>query len=82
MAVSLYEIKFKETFDRKVLCTKSMSDKNMEVIKEAVEDLYYFEFVYGEWFVVGLLCIYNDGRLLCMVSGLSLDYWNDLSPSN
>ncbi len=48
MAVSLYEIKFRESFDRKVLCTKSMTNENMEAIKEAVEDLYYFEFVYGE----------------------------------
>ena len=48
MAVSLYEIKFKETFERRELCTKSMTDKDLDTLKEAIEDLYYFEFIYGE----------------------------------
>lgn len=48
MAVSLYEIGFKESFNRRVLCTKTMSETELDFIKEAVEDLYYFEFIYGE----------------------------------
>lgn len=48
MAVSLYHIGFKESFERRVLCTKSMSETDMDSIKEAIEDLYYFEFIYGE----------------------------------
>lgn len=48
MAVSKYDIGFKESFDRKSLCTKEMSEKELETLKEAVEDLYYFEFIFGE----------------------------------
>lgn len=48
MAVSLYEINFKDSFDRKVLCTKAMTEQDVSVMKEAIEDLYYFEFIYGE----------------------------------
>lgn len=48
MAVSLYEIRFKESFDRRVLCTKTMTETDLDSIKEAIEDLYYFEFIYGD----------------------------------
>ena len=48
MAVSLYEIGFRESFERRVLCTKEMTSSDMDVLKEAIEDLYYFEFVFGE----------------------------------
>lgn len=47
MAVALYNISFKESFERKVLCTTSLNRAELEHLQEAVEDLYYFEFVYG-----------------------------------
>ena len=47
MAVSMYNISFKESFERKVLCTNSLSEADISVLQEAIEDLYYFEFVYG-----------------------------------
>ena len=47
MAVALYNISFKESFDRKVLCTTSLNRAELEHLQEAIEDLYYFEFVYG-----------------------------------
>lgn len=49
MALSLYNIKFKETFDQKVLCKLMLSEKDITTLQEAIEDLYYFEFVYGEY---------------------------------
>lgn len=47
MAVALYNVSFKESFDRKVLCTTSLNRAELEHLQESVEDLYYFEFVYG-----------------------------------
>lgn len=48
MAVAMYNISFKETFDRKVLCTTSLNAQELKQLQEAIEDLYYFEFVYGK----------------------------------
>ena len=47
MAVSLYDITFKESFDQKVLCKLMLSDEDIATLQSAIEDLYYFEFVYG-----------------------------------
>ena len=49
MAVALYNVSFKESFDRKVLCTTSLNRAELEHLQEAIEDLYYFEFVYGTY---------------------------------
>ena len=48
MAVAMYNVSFKETFDRKVLCTTSLNTQELKQLQEAIEDLYYFEFVYGK----------------------------------
>lgn len=48
MAVSLYDITFKEAFDQKVLCKLMLSEEDISVLQNAIEDLYYFEFVYGK----------------------------------
>ena len=48
MAISLYDIKFKETFDQKVLCKLQLQSEDISVLQNAIEDLYYFEFVYGK----------------------------------
>ena len=48
MAVSLYDITFKETFEQKVLCKLMLSEEDISVLQNAIEDLYYFEFVYGK----------------------------------
>lgn len=58
MAVSMYNISFKESFERKVLCTTTLESVDISKLQEAIEDLYYFEFVYGKTiFVVISLCI-------------------------
>ena len=48
MAVSLYDIAFNVSVKQKELCTQVLSEKQLERFKEAIEDLYYFEFVFGE----------------------------------
>ena len=48
MAASLYDITFKETFEQKVLCKLMLSEEDISVLQNAIEDLYYFEFVYGK----------------------------------
>ena len=48
MAVSLYDITFKETFEQKVLCKLMLSEEDISVLQNAIEDLHYFEFVYGK----------------------------------
>lgn len=47
MAVSMYNISFKESFERKSLCTNELDDEDLNRLRHAIEDLYYFEFVYG-----------------------------------
>ena len=58
MAVSLYDITFKESFDQKVLCKLMLSDEDIATLQSAIEDLYYFEFVYGKpWSVTTIVII-------------------------
>ncbi|XP_064416458.1 transmembrane 9 superfamily member 1 [Latimeria chalumnae] len=45
MAESLYEIKFRENAEQKTLCELKLSRYEVEKLKEAIEELYYFEFV-------------------------------------
>ena len=48
-----------ESFDFKPLCTVKIDDADqLSQLKEAVEDLYYFEFVFGEAF-------FSDWAMLC-----------------
>lgn len=47
MAVSMYNVSFKESFERKILCTNELGAEDVDKLKHAIEDLYYFEFVYG-----------------------------------
>lgn len=47
-AVSDYSIGFLESFDERTLCTVDLGQKEVDILKEAIEDLYYFEFVFGE----------------------------------
>jgi len=56
MAISLYNIKFKESFEQKVLCKLELQSKDISALQNAIEDLYYFEFVYGKAECVNLLC--------------------------
>ena len=39
-----------EDVDSQALCTVKLSEKDLQAIKDAIEDLYYFEFVLGRYF--------------------------------
>lgn len=47
-AISNYDIKFLESFDERELCTIELNDEEIESLREAIEDLYYFEFLFGK----------------------------------
>ena len=47
-AMSDYSIGFRESFDRKELCSVELGEKEVKKLREAIEDLYYFEFIFGE----------------------------------
>ena len=49
MAKSLYYIKFATNVDLTTLCTVKLSEKELENLELAIEDLYYFEFVVGKY---------------------------------
>ena len=53
-AVSDYSIGFLESFDEKTLCTVELGQEEVDILREAIEDLYYFEFVFGERETVGM----------------------------
>ncbi len=59
MAVSMYNISFRESFERKRLCTNDLQEEDVVQLRHAIEDLYYFEFIFGEQHctpLVMLLC--------------------------
>ncbi|KAF7235928.1 Transmembrane 9 superfamily member 1 [Varanus komodoensis] len=45
MAESMYEIHFRENVDKKILCEMELSPEKVEHLRQAIEELYYFEFV-------------------------------------
>lgn len=47
MAKSMYNVKFMQSLDTAQLCTITLDQKQIEHLKSAIEDLYYFEFVAG-----------------------------------
>ena len=46
--MSDYSIGFTESFDQRTLCTVELHQAELDMLREAIEDLYYFEFVFGE----------------------------------
>uniref|UniRef100_A0A9J8BGN4 Transmembrane 9 superfamily member n=3 Tax=Cyprinus carpio TaxID=7962 RepID=A0A9J8BGN4_CYPCA len=58
MAESLYNIHFKENTERQTLCKLTLSEKEVDQLREAIEELYYFEFVLDDipiWGFVGYM---------------------------
>ncbi|TRY56613.1 hypothetical protein DNTS_003521 [Danionella cerebrum] len=58
MAESLYNIHFMENIYRQTLCTITLSEKEVDQLREAIEELYYFEFVLDDipiWGFVGYM---------------------------
>ncbi|KAJ8272904.1 hypothetical protein GJAV_G00094820 [Gymnothorax javanicus] len=58
MAESLYDIRFRENTDRRTLCQLTLTEAEVEQLREAIEELYYFEFVLDDipiWGFVGYM---------------------------
>uniref|UniRef100_A0A8D0CJ43 Transmembrane 9 superfamily member n=1 Tax=Scleropages formosus TaxID=113540 RepID=A0A8D0CJ43_SCLFO len=58
MAESLYDIRFRENVERQTLCQLALSEAEVEELREAIEELYYFEFVLDDipiWGFVGYM---------------------------
>ena len=52
---------FLEPVDNKALCNVELQTKDIDQLREAIEDLYYFEFVLGMLSEKQIIC--------CMISG-------------
>ncbi|KAI1902155.1 hypothetical protein AGOR_G00041790 [Albula goreensis] len=58
MAESLYDIRFRKNVDKQTLCQLTLSETEVEKLREAIEELYYFEFVLDDipmWGFVGYM---------------------------
>ncbi|KAM7437452.1 Transmembrane 9 superfamily member 1 [Porites harrisoni] len=64
MAVAMHEIKFKEPVDSKELCIVTLNQKEINQLKEAIEDLYYFEFVLDDLPLRGFIGHLEEGSFL------------------
>ena len=64
MAVSMYHINFKENFERKEVCTVKLQQEDLQKLMEAIEDRYYFEFVFDELPIRGFVGRLEEGHFL------------------
>lgn len=64
MAVSLYELNFKKDEQRRELCKVKFSENDLRLLRDAIEDLYYFEFVIDEIPVRGFIGHLEEGGFL------------------
>jgi len=64
MARSLYKIKFKQNIEDARLCTNELKEKDIETLKSAIEDFYYFEFVADDIPMRGFIGHLEEGNLL------------------
>jgi transmembrane 9 superfamily protein 1 len=63
-AVSDYSIGFLESFDEKTLCTVELGQEEVDILREAIEDLYYFEFVFDDLPIRGFIGHLEEGPFL------------------
>ncbi|XP_025091367.1 transmembrane 9 superfamily member 1-like [Pomacea canaliculata] len=64
MAVSLYNITFRKEVAKDELCKVKYSEKDLELLRTAIEDLYYFEFVIDDIPVRGFIGHLEEGGFL------------------
>ena len=76
MAFSDYKINFMEDKERTKLCTKKITQKDLNKLKSAVEDLYYFEFVVDDIIFKGFIGHFEEGPILPHQHSIYL--WNHL----
>lgn len=66
-----------ESFDRKQLCSRELEGKEVAQFQEAIEDLYYFEFIYGEQLVCIGVCQLTSACICCAIVSLQLCCYNN-----
>ena len=64
MAMSEYDIKFKRDVEKKELCKVQFTEQDLQLLRDAIEDLYYFEFVIDEIPVRGFIGHLEEGGFL------------------
>ncbi|KAL8572570.1 Transmembrane 9 superfamily member 1 [Nucella lapillus] len=64
MALSFYNITFKWEINQQELCQMEFSKKDLEILHDAVEDLYYFEFVLDDIPLRGFAGHLDEGGFL------------------
>jgi transmembrane 9 superfamily protein 1 len=65
MALSMYELNFKQDVTDKKLCTYKLStDDEIHKLRDAIEDLYYFEFVIDDIPVRGFIGRLEEGNFI------------------
>ncbi|XP_046560989.1 transmembrane 9 superfamily member 1-like [Haliotis rubra] len=64
MAVSLYGLNFKRDADKKELCKVMYSETDLNLLRNAIEDLYYFEFVLDDIPIRGFIGHLEEGGFL------------------
>ncbi|KAI9542791.1 Transmembrane 9 super member 1 [Dissostichus eleginoides] len=64
MAESLYYIRFRENVEKKPLCTLTLSEKQVDELREAIEELFYFEFVLDDIPILGFVGYIEESGFL------------------
>ncbi|XP_076437567.1 transmembrane 9 superfamily member 1-like [Babylonia areolata] len=64
MALSLYNVAFKQNVVSEELCQREYSDTDLEILRVAIEDLYYFEFVLDDIPIRGFIGQLEEGDFL------------------
>ena len=63
MAYSMYNLEYKRDANEKELCRTTISSKEIVTLKDAIEDLYYFEFVLDDLPVRGFVGHFEEGGI-------------------
>ncbi|XP_040596645.1 transmembrane 9 superfamily member 1 isoform X3 [Mesocricetus auratus] len=64
MAESLYEIRFRENVEKRTLCHLQLSPPQVEQLRQAIEELYYFEFVVDDLPIRGFVGYMEESGFL------------------
>ena len=64
MAKSMYQVKFQVNSKKTTLCKVELTQKDIEKLKSAIEDLYYFEFVVDDIQMRGFIGQLEEGNIL------------------
>lgn len=64
MAVAMYDIKFKDSVKGASLCTQNLNEVDVQKLRHAIEELYFFEFLLDDLPVRGFIGHLEEGGFL------------------